>query len=290
MPPGRVGYSFTPFGTSIALFGGVSLLPSAPASARVSDCFDPAKAALCDFHSRVHLFSPGNPGPPGEMVIDASQWRTLGSGGAPGGTGPTPSGRFDHIAGAVSDQLYVYGGTTATGASNEMWCFNIVTEVWGLVAPSLPAPDAASLNDAGYGVGAWMGRHFYRYRQAVDGVSGEPLPGSGQLWRWAPAAAGGGAPAPLPPPASAAAAGVTLAPGPSAGLALSVLLGALNGCLLLLLARASGACSEIEGALPAACACSSRRAAGSGAPGGFYSSAALDDAAGRQGAYGPPPA
>ena len=234
----RSGYTWATFGTFVLLFGGVSLQPTAPPGTPLEACFDPASARqLCAFSSEVWQFTPGNPGPVGSLAVTPGQWALLGGGGAPTGAGPSPSGRFDMVTGVISDQMYVYGGTTATGASTEMWAYNAITQVWGLVTPSLPAPDAAALNDVGYGVGTWLGRHFYRFRQSVS-ASGDPLPGTGQLWRWAPSATGSAAAAAptCPAPAAISAAAYTAH---SWGLAIGILVGVFNTYLLVLVVRNS---------------------------------------------------
>lgn len=53
--------------------------------------------------------------------MPASAWVRFGENGANGG--PVPAGRVEHTAGAMGDQLYVYGGVTATGISNELWAY-----------------------------------------------------------------------------------------------------------------------------------------------------------------------
>lgn len=227
-PRGRVGYTLTAFGTSIIMFGGVSLLPTAPAGAHPDVCFTPSTSSVCEFHSHVWMFSPGNPGPPGEITVSGSQWRQLAARGAP----TTPLGRFDHVAGGMSDQLYVYGGTTAAGGVNEMWVYNIATESWAPVQPSYPAPDLGP-SDVGYGVGLVMGRHLYRYAQGVDG-GGDPLSGTGQLWRFFPSATGGGGGGGSPPSTTA-----TTSPGLTTAVVFAVIVGVANFALLFLVAKNS---------------------------------------------------
>ena len=281
-PPGRVAYSWAVFGTVVLLFGGVSLSPSAPPGTLPNVCFSPAAAALCDFHSHVWAFSPGNPGPPGELSVTANQWARL----FPNG-GAAPAGRFDHIAGVLGDQMFVFGGTTAAGASTELWAFNLPAQAWGLVRASSPAPFGGRSTDAGYPVGSFIGRHFYVYAQSIDAASGEPLPGTGALWRWAPAlggGGGGGAPAPAATPA-------TLGAGPTAALMMGLLVGLAN-LGLLALARwpalgdvavwgGGGGCLRGLGGWGA-------RPSGGGG-GGFYTSAASAPPP-TGGAYAPPSA
>ena len=253
-PPGRVAYSWAVFGTVVLMFGGVSLAPGAPPGTLPDVCFSPATASRCEFHSHVWQFQPGNPGPPGEMAVAGSQWALLAANG-----GAAPAGRFDHISGVLGDQMFVFGGTTAAGPSTELWAYNLPAQAWGLVRPSSPSPFEARRTDSGYPVGAFLGRHFYVYAQAID-VSGEPVPGSGALWRWAPAPGGGGG-APAAPAA-------TLGSGATAALVLLLLVGLVNLALLAQqrwpqLGDAAGACWR-GARLPGGAA---------GGAGGFYTSA-----------------
>jgi len=226
-PPPRVGYTLTAFGTVMVMFGGVSLLTSAPPGTLPEICFTPASATFCQFHSDVWLFTPGNPGPPGEITVLPSQWKAL----APGGAAGPPTGRFDHVAGAISDQLFVYGGTTSTGGVSELWVYNILTQSWAQISPSFPAPDTSG-SDVGYGVGLVLGRHLYRFAQNVDKF-GEPVSGSGELWRWAPVAISPPSSSPCASPASVTSTGLT------AAVTLALLVGLANLALLLALARHS---------------------------------------------------
>lgn len=233
-PPGRVGYSLSATtGTMAVLFGGVSLAPNAPPGSLADICFTPATAAqFCVFHRSVWGFFPGDR-QAGAGAQTGAAWVHLAEAGAYGG--PTPAGRFDHTAGVIGDQLFVFGGTTAAGPTAEMWVYNLVSQAWGQVAPSAPAP-VAPLTDLGYGVGVVMGHHMYRLAQAVDPASGVPLPNTAQVWRWAPtASSGGGAPPPADPP---------MHPGTVAGLTLGVLLSLVNTALLVALGRNAGALPE----------------------------------------------
>ena len=261
LPPGRVGYSWTTFGTIILLFGGVNVLPTAPAGTLPDVCFSPATSSLCEFHSHVWAFRPGNPGPPSEITVTGAQWQLL-SGGATGGA--RPSGRFDMTGGAIGDQLFVFGGTTAAGPSQELWAFNLVSQTWAQVTPSAPAP--AATTDLGYGLGAVIGRHLYHYSQPI-GPDGTPVPGGGQLWRWAPVASSGSGGAAAP--ASAAA---TLSSGAVAAVAIVVLLGFANLSLLVVVARAMDALGPLGALLPCICGGTKRASA----PGAFYTSTGSD--------------
>ena len=254
-PPGRVGYNLFTFGTVIILFGGVNVLPSAPTGTLPDVCFSTATSNLCEFHHHVWAFRPGNPGPPSEITVTGAQWSLLS-----GGSGAAPAGRFDATGGALGDQFFIYGGTTAAGPSAELWAFNLVSQTFGLVAPSSPAPSAAT--DLGYGLGALIGRHIYHYAQPIA-TNGMPIPGGGQLWRWAPSASSGGPPAAA---AAACAASAAVVNGHTAGMAISVLLLVVVTALTAMTAQALGvvpACG-LPGCPP--------RGAPSIGPAGFYSS------------------
>lgn len=276
-PPGRVGYSFSgSTGTMAALFGGVSLAPGAPAGMLADACFSPSNAAYCIFHQSVWAFLPGDK-QAGAGAITGANWLHLNEGGAYGG--PVPVGRFDHTAGIMGDQLFVYGGTGASGPLDEMWVYNLVSQAWGQVAPSQPRPSAIN-SDLGYGLGVVMGHHVYRFVQAADPVSGSPLANTGALWRWTPAASSG---ASTPPAAE-----LPMHPGAVAALTIGVLLSVFNSALLVMLTRNAGALPDFLSGL-----CSGyRRPGGSRAgPDGFYASSSSDaPSLGADALYAPPPA
>lgn len=100
--------SFTGYGTIATLYGGVSRNDNGDVGA----CYSPATSAPCYFHQSVWMFLPGNKVAAVGSITGAN-WVHIGDAGAYGG--PPPAGRMEHIAGAIGDQLYVYGGTTATG-------------------------------------------------------------------------------------------------------------------------------------------------------------------------------
>ena len=131
------------------------------------------------------------------------------------------------------------------------------------------------MGDAGYGVGAWMGRHLYRYAQAVSPATGEPVPGSGQLWRWAPSASGPPRPSPPsgPSPSSApvappAAAGTST--GTAAGITIAILVGLANLALLLVIGHSQGALGSVGDTLCSLCGRGGSKKSYS--PAGFYTS------------------
>ena len=218
LPSARVGFTLLAFNVGAMLFGGVALLPGAPAGSNPYNCFGAAFIALgfCDFHSHVHAFLPHNRAPVANSVTGA-QWLQLGGDGANGG--PAPTGRFEHAAGAFGDQMFVFGGITALGPVSELWAYNLHSQTWGRVAPSSPWPSAGF-----YGTGAWLGRSFWIL--AAPG-GGRPPPGQApqpnQLWRWSPGGGGGGGGGGAQ---AGAAPGVNA--GTAAGLAVAILVGLAN--------------------------------------------------------------
>jgi hypothetical protein len=225
MPPGRVGYSWTDYAVGMVMMGGVTvntpgLLPDI--------CFDPTQSSNCFFHRAVWAFVPGQRGVPAAGSITGGAWILLAEAGAYGG--PVPTGRFDHTSAAMGDQLFIFGGTTATGTSTEMWVYNLVSQTWALVTRSAPWPSAST--DIGYGSGIGIGRHLYQVVQFVDPTSGYPVPNTAQLWRWAPSASSGNSPA--------AAADPPVHPAVSAGIAIGCLLGFANLAFLVVLAQNAG--------------------------------------------------
>jgi hypothetical protein len=255
-PSPRVGYTLTTFGTVLILFGGVNVLPSSPVGTLPSVCFSPSSSSMCEFHSHVWKFEPGNPGPPSEMTVTGAQWQRLS-----GSAGLAPSGRFDMTAGAVGDQLFAYGGTTATGPSSELWAFNLVSLAWAQVSPSAPAPSLAT--DLGYGVGAVIGRHLYHYAQAAD--ANGPIVGTGQLWRWAPVASSGGASTSTPTTS-------TLSSGATASVVIGLLIGLANLGLLIALVRASDALSSLKSFFISCIDSTTSSTSKTNSPAGFYTS------------------
>jgi hypothetical protein len=230
VPPGRVGYSFTPFGVGAVLFGGVSVVDPTTGLDPMS-CYNPANAAACFYDNAVWAFLPGAPSAgPAAGSFTGANWLRLGGGAA---TGAPPAGRFSHISAAMGDQLFVFGGTGAAGTLADLWAYNLQSEQWSAVAPSSPAPSAAG-TDIGYGVGHVVGYHLMVFSQAVD-AGGNPTPGSGQLWRWSPAVATAGGAAP------AAAAAAPLLTGVNAALAINILATLATGAGVALLVRASRA-------------------------------------------------
>jgi len=174
-PPARVGYSFTDFGLGMVMYGGASI----DAGGVDPDiCFDPSSSSVCHFHDTVWAFTPGFRGanaliPP----LSTSTWIKLPD------SGVRPTGRFDHTAAAMSNQLFIYGGTTSTGTTSELWVYNLQTNIWAQVTQSSPSPSIFS--DIGYGAGIGIGRHLLQFVQAIDST-GNPIANQGQLWMWSP--------------------------------------------------------------------------------------------------------
>ena len=109
-PTPRVGFSFTGFTIVAVLFGGVSLLPTAPAGSTPYMCFQQAFRVNCEFHQHVHGLLPHNRLPTAGGITGTS-WIDFANAGAYGG--PVPTGRFEHAAGYVGDQLFVRIGRSS---------------------------------------------------------------------------------------------------------------------------------------------------------------------------------
>ena len=226
-PPARVGYSFSSFGSGMVLAGGVSIDGPNPGGLLPDVCFSPTTNSVCHYHQSVWAFLPGLKQPELGSITGAA-WVHLAEAGAYGG--PVMSGRFDHTAGAMGDQLFLFGGTTAAGPSNEMWVYNLVSQTWQQVTQTSPWP--AANTDLGWGLGAVIGRHLYRYTQITDPNTGMPLPGSGQLWRWAPAPSAGNNPPAINLPTH---------PGIVATIVIGTLLTVVNTVILYGVAKHAGA-------------------------------------------------
>ena len=276
MPPGRVGYSWVATtGSAAVLFGGVSVTAGAPPGTLPDVCYDPAQAAAyCYFHRSVWLFLPGDV-QAGAGAASGANWLRLAEAGVNGG--PVPTGRFSVTAGVIGDELFVYGGTTATGPAADMWVYNLLSQTWAPVAPSSPAPPVAG-TDCGYGAGLVLGHHLYRVVQLVDAVSGDPLPNTAQLWRWTPTASvGGGSGTP-------AAAPTALTPAVTAALVVTILLSLANTALLVALARSGGVLPEWA-QLPWCGGAGSGWRRPAAADAGFYASSSDTDALPSGGGY-----
>lgn len=117
IPEARAGFSWHAFGIGAIMYGGILLLPNAPAGTSIMSCFSPQTNQYCYYHSHVYGFYPGN-SPAGIQPngITGTSWYQFPMNGAY--NGPVPDGRFEHTAGQMGDQLYVFGGITAKGLSN----------------------------------------------------------------------------------------------------------------------------------------------------------------------------
>jgi hypothetical protein len=227
-PPPRVGYSWIAYSVGAVMFGGIS--NSAPGST-LDVCFPPRPApagwappATCMWHRHVWIFLPGEaPNPTQQYAMPASAWKQLADVGAPGdNNGAVPTGRVDASVGALADQLYVYGGFTATGPSSELWTYSLTAQTWALVPATFPAPGAGLPPTArSFPTGTFVGHHFYVWNQVFDN-SGGAVQNSGSLWRWT--LASGPPAAPAAPIISHAA----IQSGHTAGIILGILLGLVN--------------------------------------------------------------
>jgi hypothetical protein len=231
MPGARIGYTFTAFNVIALMYGGVSPSPTAPIGFNPYTCGEKVNvdAGYCIFHQHVHGVLPGNQ-PPREQPpsVPVTRWAQLPLVGANGG--PVPAGRFEQAAGYLGDQLFVFGGITATGPSSELWAFNLHYQTWAQVQPTNPWPSGF------YGTGLYLGYSFY-----VIGYSGPPgvrpdptLPV--QLWKWSP----GGAPPSSNSDSANSAAMAAIATGHTAGIVIGLLLGIASLAFLIVLWRKSG--------------------------------------------------
>ena len=231
-PPARVGYSFTNFGLGLVMFGGASI------DAGGSDpdlCFGLTTNSICHFHSTVWAFTPGLQGSNSLKPLSTSTWIKL-----PDGNGAQPSGRFDHTAAAMSNQLFIFGGTTALGTSNELWAYNLQTNTWAIVTATSASP---SINtDIGYGAGVGIGRHLLQFVQSID-QTGNPLANTGQLWMWSPSS---GSSSPSSGSGSSSN-NITTSAGTIAGLVILTLLSLANLAFLILLYRGKAASAQSLG-------------------------------------------
>jgi hypothetical protein len=231
MPTARIGYTVTPFNVITLLFGGVAPSPSAPVGFNPYACGQNVNvvAGYCIFYQEVYGVLPGNQPPRGQPPsVPVTRWTQLPLVGANGG--PVPTGRFEHAAGYLGDQLFIFGGITAAGPSSELWAYNLHYQTWAQVQPTNPWPTGF------YGTGLYLGYSFY-----VIGYSGPPgarpdptLPV--QLWKWSP----GGAPPSSDSNSANSAAMTAIATGHTVGIVIGLLLGIANLAFLIVLWRKSG--------------------------------------------------
>ena len=232
-PSGRIGYTWTPFEIGAILFGGLSNNVADGGSGNPEDCFvrpPTPMPASCFWHYHVHRFTPGsgrtdisNCASSAAGCMPASAWVNLAPGTVPGGA--VPAGRMQHSAGAMGDQLFVYGGITATGMSSELWSYNLVSQTWALINQGSVTPPSSNGGNGGFGAfstATVIGHSVYAWVQQFD--RNAPQAASGQLWKWQPS---------IQYASSNAAAGSSdvnssIATGHTAGIVLGLLLGLAN--------------------------------------------------------------
>ena len=177
-PLARVGASFTAFNVAAVLFGGA--FSGDPLDQDAYDvCFPPWPPAPgppptvpnCFLLSETWLFLPGNTAPsPGSVT--QNNWIKMQTSGFNGGAAPT--GRFQHSAGYMGDQLYVFGGISLSPPgsswpitfSTELWALNLMTSTWVQVAQTTPWPERAG---GWFSTGLVLGRSFYIYELSRQG-------------------------------------------------------------------------------------------------------------------------
>jgi hypothetical protein len=192
----------------------------------------------CFFHHHVWAFLPGvndwftvlNPStrPPNvPSPYGQNAWVRMADVGANGG--PVPAGRTEHVAGNLGDQLYIYGGFTATGPvtpQDALWTYNIVSQTWSNIYT--PGGNVPPTGQGIFQSGTFVARHLYVWQENYFGST------EGQLWRFQPNAM-------LPAPAP------VLAPTPAStnaghtwGIVIGILIGLANLYFLWLLVQNAG--------------------------------------------------
>ena len=157
----RVAYSFTAYQVGAVMYGGISSPAGTDPFATCIFNPSPTPNPGCFFHQNVWALLPGQFVPPSAALgpnypsgqMPPSAWVRLGENGV--SPGAVPDGRALHTAGAMGDNLFVYGGITAKGPSNELWAYNLMSQAWGLVTSVGPQPPRG----AGFGVGCIVGFH-----------------------------------------------------------------------------------------------------------------------------------
>ena len=123
---GRGAFSLNTYSGTILLFGGLTrALPGPNGPDPV--CALPGSA--CVTFNDLWLFQPGlMSGPLSAALCNNANcgWRAVGVTGA-----SIPPPRYGHAAGVLADNLYVFGGVTASGSFlSDLWVFNIEDRVW----------------------------------------------------------------------------------------------------------------------------------------------------------------
>ncbi|MCI0706467.1 MAG: T9SS type A sorting domain-containing protein [Ignavibacteriae bacterium] len=123
-------------------------------SDRTSAVLQPAKRCLhtsCFAEDRraLYLYAGQTDGIPylddlWSLNVDAFEWEQLVASGAP------PARNFTSIVYDGDQYLYVFGGQTASGATNDLWQFSLVAESWDAVQPVDSVPSARRGHSAIY--------------------------------------------------------------------------------------------------------------------------------------------
>ena len=236
----RVGFSLSVYAATIYLFGGLQRDPNYAGGAADPVCTDPA--AKCVAFSDLWRFQPGLSQAPlsatqcnvgGCTASDVAPKVACNCGwSAVSPAGAAPPARYDHAAGVVAGNLYVFGGVSAAGAFlTDLWLFSTESNAWVAVA-------SAFQGTAGF-VGGGLPAPLHRPSMAVVGhnlyVETTGDRNANALYKWTPEA-------PAPPRgggAAAAAAGGDYA-GHTAGIVIGLLVGLATLALLLQLAAHNG--------------------------------------------------
>jgi len=119
-PPPRNSHSAVAFGGQLVIFGGFSHNTSQGSVF----CTNPLDD--CVYYNDVWIYSPY-----------ADKWTQL----MPSGV--KPPARWGHSASVIGENMYIFGGTNAAGATlNDLWAYNFPYGVWQKLSPSGSTPGA----------------------------------------------------------------------------------------------------------------------------------------------------
>jgi len=126
-PPARNSHTMVESGGDLWLFGGFS--HNVSQSAGVS-CTNPLDN--CVWYNDLWTYDTA-----------ADKWQQV----LP--TGALPAGRNFHTAGAIGENMYIFGGLgkypTPNSPINDMWAYNFPLQVWRQISPSGSVPQSVSL-------------------------------------------------------------------------------------------------------------------------------------------------
>ena len=222
----RVAFSLNVYSATILLFGGLKRNENAVGNDPI--CANPG--AQCITFNDVWQFQPGlSSGPISANSCNNGNcgWSLV---AVSGNQVPTP--RYNHASGVLADNLYVFGGVTATGTYlTDLWLFNIEDSVWRPVTSTFQGTDG--FVNGGFAVQSWPPSMAVVGHNLYIEMTGDA--GGNAIYRWVPEA-----PAPSPGGGSGnsgSSAAAAVASGHTAGIVLGLLLGLANLYVLVLIAK-----------------------------------------------------